>query len=132
MPDLPEAAQVQDRVADLLARAVEGDEPPSVGAVDVGPQQPQPVQQGAGVGFVPDPGGVDRRVLTQQQGMSWTGPDPVYIDLLQPQTLLVGHQAQADHLHRGPAELHPDLEQNQNQPVIKTESMTVRTSRRSL
>lgn len=123
MSDLPETGQVQDRVADQLTRAVEGDESSSVGAVDVGPQQPEPVQQGTGVWFVSDPGGVDRRVLTQQQSVSPTGPEPVYVDLLQPQTLLVGYQAQADHLHQRPADLHPELKQHQKK--TQSEQMSV-------
>lgn len=72
-----ETAQVQNRVADQLSWAVEGDESSSVGAVDVGPQQPELLQQGTGVRFVPDPGSVDRWVLAQQQGVSRTGPEPV-------------------------------------------------------
>lgn len=112
--NLPEAGQVEDGVADQLPRTMEGDESSSVGAVDIGPKQAELVQQGGGVGFVADPDGVDRRVLTQQQSMSWTGPVPVHVDLLQPQSLLVGDQAQADNLHHWPAALHPGLEPDQD------------------
>ncbi|MEQ2197870.1 hypothetical protein XENOCAPTIV_004449 [Xenoophorus captivus] len=107
--DLLEAPQVQNRVTDQLPRSMEGDESSSVGAVDVGPQQAKLVQKGTRVWFVPDPSGVDRRVLTQQKCMGWSGPVPVHIDLLQPQTLLIGDQAQTDHLHQGP-DSHPELQ----------------------
>lgn len=112
-PHLLEAAQVEDRVADQLSWPVEGDESSSVGAVNVGPEQTQAVQEGGGIGFVADPGSVDRRVLAQQQSVSWNGSVPVHVDLLQLQSLLVGDQAQTDHLHHGPAALHPGLEPDQ-------------------
>lgn len=89
---------------------MKGDESSSVGAVDVGPQQAELVQQRGGVRFVADPGGVDRWVLTQQQSVSQTRPVPAHVDLLQPQSFLVGDQAQTDHLHHWPAALHPGLE----------------------
>lgn len=60
-----------------------------------------------------DPGGVNRWVLTQQQHVSWTGPVPLHIKLLQSQSLLIGDQAQADHLHHRPAALHPALQRDQ-------------------
>lgn len=116
-PDLLKAPQVQYRVADQLAWPVEGDESSSVGAVDVGPQQPELVQQGARVRFVADPRSVDRRVLTEQQRVGRTGPVPVHIDLLKPQTLMIGDQAQADHLHQGPAGLHPELRRDQEKKI---------------
>lgn len=87
---------------------MEGDESSSVGAVDVSPQQVQMVQQVGGVRFMADPGGIDGRVLAEQQSVSRTRPVAVYIDLLQPQSLLVGDQAQTDHLHHGPAAIHQD------------------------
>lgn len=43
IPDLLEAAQIQDRVADQLSRPVEGDEASSVCAVDFGTQQAESV-----------------------------------------------------------------------------------------
>lgn len=124
---LLEAGQVQDRVADQLSRPVEGDETSSVGAVHIGPQQAESVQQLGRVGFVADPGGVDRWVLTQQKSVSWTGPVPVHKELLQPQSLLVGDQAQADHLHHRPDALHPGLETEQEpeqEPGNQTPTLT--------
>lgn len=76
---LLEASQVQDRVADQLSRAMKGYEAASAATVDVGAQQAQPLQHALGVGLVADPGSVNRRVLTQQQGVSRTGPVPVHI-----------------------------------------------------
>lgn len=113
--DLLKAPQVQHRVADQLARSMEGDESSSVGVVDVGPKQPEPIQYWTRVRFVPDPSGVDWQVLAEQQRMGRTRPVPVSVDLLQPQTLLIGHQAQTDHLHQGPGGLHPELQRDQIQ-----------------
>lgn len=101
--DLLEAAQVEDGVADQLSRAMEGDEAASAAAVDVCAQQSQPLQGLLGVGLPADPCGVDRRVLAQQQRVGRTGPVPVHIQLLQPQGLVIGDQAQANHLHQWPA-----------------------------
>lgn len=77
--DLLEAAQMENRVADQLSRAMEGDEAASAAAVDVSAQQAKPIQHLLGVGLVADPSSVDRRVFTQQQGVSRTGPVPVHI-----------------------------------------------------
>lgn len=106
---LLEAGQVEDRVTDQLPRPMKCDESSSVGAVDVSPEQAEAVQQGGRVRFVADPGGVNRWVLAQQKSVSRTRPVLVHIDLLQPQSLLVGNQAQTDHLHHRPAALHPGL-----------------------
>lgn len=107
-PDLPEVAQLEDGVADQLTRPMEGDETPSGGLVNLGPQQPQLLQQGCRVRLLTNPSGVNRRVLAQQEGMSWTGTMPLHIHLLELHSLQVGDQAQADHLHNWPA--HLDLE----------------------
>lgn len=109
-PDLLETAQVEDRVADQLARPVEGDESAPVGVLHVGPEQAQALQLRRRVRFVADPGGVDRRMLTQQESVSRTGPVPVHVDLLQPQSLRVGDPAQTDHLHQRLVPRHPGLE----------------------
>lgn len=97
---------------------MEGDESSPVRPGHIGPQQAQLVQQGLGVGFVADPGGVDRRVLTQQQSVSRAGPVPVHVDLLQSQSLLIGDQAQADHLHQRLAAPHLGLTPDQSRLLV--------------
>lgn len=107
--DLLEAIQIENRVADQLTRPVEGDESTSVGMVDLRTECAEAVQVRRRVRFMADPSGVDRRVLTQQQSVSRTTTVPIHVDLLQLQSLLVGNQAQADHLHHRSAALHREL-----------------------
>lgn len=107
--DLLEAVQIENRVADQLTRPVEGDESTSVSMLDFCTECAEGVQVHCRVGFMADPSGVDRRVLTQQQSVSRTITVPIHVDLLQLQSLLVGNQAQADHLHHRSAALHREL-----------------------
>lgn len=73
---------------------------------------------------MPDAGGIDWRVLTQQKGMSWTREVSLHVALLQLQGLLVGDQAQTDHLNNRPAAPHLALEP---QHKVGATGETVRT-----
>lgn len=126
---LLEVAQVEDRVADQLTRPVEGDETTAVGLVDLGPQQPQLVQRCCWVRFLTDPSCINWRVLTQQESMSRTGTMPLHIDLLEPQSLQVGDQAQADHLNNRPVTPHLDLEPHREPGQSGKQQQTCQTAR---
>ena len=66
---LPEAPEVQDRVADQLARPMEGNQPASVRPEELGSQEGQPALLLGGIWGIADPDGVDRRVFAHQQGV---------------------------------------------------------------